>query len=62
MCEYCRQFPHDPRCPEAPTPPVFAECEDCGTEIYEGDEYYEIAGQNFCEACVRGGYRTAEVD
>lgn len=61
-CEYCRQSPHDPRCPNAPEPPVFAECEACGMEIYDGDEYYDIDDHKYCEACVRGGYRTAEVD
>lgn len=62
MCEYCRRFPHHPSCPNAPEPPVFAECEACGMPIYDGDEYYDIDDHKYCEACVRGGYRTAEVD
>lgn len=62
MCEICRHSPCDSRCPNASEPPVFAECEACGMEIYDGDEYYDIDGFNYCESCVRGGYRTAEVD
>lgn len=61
-CEYCRRIPHDPRCPNAPRPSVFAECEACGMEIYDGDEYYDIDDHKYCESCVRGGYRTAEVE
>lgn len=62
MCEICLRTPCHPRCPNAPEPPVFDECEACGAEIYEGDEYYEIDGHNYCEACVNGGYKTAEID
>ena len=61
MCEYCRSFPHHPRCPDAPEPPIYDYCESCGEPIYDGDEYYDIDDHKFCEACVRGGYRTAEV-
>jgi hypothetical protein len=61
MCIYCHSFPHDARCPNAPEPPLFGRCEECGAEIYDGDEYYEIGDHVFCEACVKGGYRTAEV-
>lgn len=61
-CEYCRQYPHHPRCPEAPPPPIYARCDSCGTKIYDGDEYYEIEGNNYCEACVQGSYKTAEVE
>lgn len=62
MCEICHRTICPGGCPNAPEPPVFAECEACGMEIYIGDEYYEINGQKYCEACVRGGYRTAEED
>ena len=61
-CEYCGRFPHLPGCPLEEDPPIFDYCEACGEEIYDGDEYYEIGGHKFCEACVSGGYRTAEVD
>lgn len=62
MCDVCRTHPCHPRCPNAPEPPVYAECEACGAEIYDGDEYYEIDGRNYCESCVLNGYKTAEVD
>lgn len=62
MCEICRHTPCDSRCPNAPLPPIFAECEACGYEIYDGDEYYEINGHKYCESCVRYSYKTAEVD
>lgn len=62
MCEVCRRNPCHPRCPNAPEPPFFAECDSCGCDIYDGDEYYKIDGHNYCEACVQSGYRTAEVD
>lgn len=61
ICEHCRQNPHHPQCPMADDPPIYAHCEACHEPIYEGDEYYEIDDHNYCEACVRGGYRTAEV-
>lgn len=61
-CEYCRQFPHHPRCPMADEPPIFDHCHECGYEIYDGDEYYEIDGKNYCEACVGSCLRTAEVE
>jgi len=38
MCSICRQIPCDPRCPNAPDPPVFAKCDKCGEYIYVGDE------------------------
>lgn len=62
MCEVCRQYPCDPRCPNAPEPPIFAKCEECGYEIYDGDTYYEIDGKNYCEACVASSLKVAEVD
>ena len=62
MCEYCHRIPHHPRCPNAPEPPIFGHCHKCKTEIYDGDEYYEIDEKKYCEACVKEGYRTAEVN
>lgn len=61
MCEYCRRYICPSGCPNARVPQIFAECEVCRLDIYEGDEYYEIGEHKFCEACVMGGYRTAEV-
>lgn len=62
MCEVCRHYPCDNRCPNAPEPPIFAHCEECGYEIYDGDEYFEIDGKHYCQECIDSCWRTAEVD
>ena len=62
MCTLCHYNPCDSRCPNAPDPPIFAHCHECGEEIYDGDEYFEIDEHCYCEACVYKGYRTAEVE
>ncbi len=62
MCMECHRSPCHPRCPNADDPPVYTECENCGAEIYDGEEFYEIGEHNFCEECVKGGYKTAHVD
>lgn len=61
MCCECHQIPCHPRCPNAPEPPVFAECDACGDPIYDGNDYHKIGDYNFCEACVEGSLRLAEV-
>lgn len=33
-------------------------CENCGQDIRQGDDYYEIGGCKYCDDCVR--YKTAE--
>lgn len=35
-------------------------CSDCGEPIYEGDDYYEIAGDIICEKCIDNYKHTAE--
>lgn len=62
MCEECHQTPCHPRCPNADEPPVVTECDMCGAEIYAGDEYFEIAGGVYCEECIEGCKKEAEVD
>ena len=61
MCDICRQTFCPGSCPNAPEPPTFAKCYECGEKIYDGDGYYAIGDHNYCEACVNGSYRTAEV-
>lgn len=61
MCDVCRQYPCHPQCPNADEPEVYAHCEICDEPIYDGDEYYNLDGHKYCEACVQSGYRTAEV-
>ena len=38
---------------EPPEDVIFAHCDRCGGEIYEGDTYYAIDGQNICVDCLR---------
>lgn len=33
-------------------PKVFAYCEECGGEIYVGENYYEIRDMVFCPWCI----------
>ena len=37
---------HDPQEQQ----PVF-QCEHCGKDMYENEEYYEYEGENLCEDC-----------
>lgn len=62
MCDLCHYSICPSSCPNADEPPVFAKCEICGEPIYDGDEYFEIDDKPYCEACVYGCYRTAEVE
>lgn len=61
MCAECGRTPCHPRCPNAGDPPIFAECDLCGYEIYDGADYYQIGDYRVCEACVEKSQRTAEV-
>ena len=61
MCSECLQTPCHPRCPNAPEQPIYAECDECGDTIYEGNECYEIGDHTFCVSCVENGYKIAEV-
>lgn len=44
--------------PERPLEPpedkrrVVYTCSCCGEPIYEGDEYWELCGSYYCEACI----------
>lgn len=61
-CMYCRKSPHDKRCPLADNLPIFCECDNCGRNIYIGDQYYEIGDKKYCSHCVNEGWNRAEVD
>lgn len=52
MCEHCRQSPHHPRCPLAPSPVGFTNCECCGEPITDGEEYVRIDGVYYHYECV----------
>ena len=40
ICEICRQYPCNARCPNAPEPKICGHCEQCGEELREDYEYY----------------------
>ena len=61
MCDVCRMSPCDSRCPNAPEPEVFGRCINCGRNIYDGDDFYDIGGDYFCEECINDCHTTAEV-
>lgn len=62
MCSICRQTPCSSRCPNAPEPLVFGRCVKCKTKIYDGDDYYNIDGEYYCEDCIDNCRKTAEVE
>lgn len=52
MCDICLRLPCDPRCPNAPEPPMVFVCSGCGDSILDGDDYWDILGEQFCERCI----------
>jgi hypothetical protein len=61
MCSECLQTPCHPRCPNAPEPDAVYYCERCGKRIYDGDGYYDLCDEIWCEECVKDQYHIAEV-
>lgn len=62
MCEICLRSPCHVRCPNAPEPiPVFI-CAECGNDIHDGEDYYEVLGEQFCEHCIDNAKGVAEHD
>ena len=59
MCSECWQTPCHPRCPNAPEPPAVFICSGCSKEIYEGDDYWDIFGEQICEDCMDKAKREA---
>ena len=62
MCEECLQVPCHPRCPNAPGPKAVFVCSGCSHDIYEGDDYWDIMGEQFCEECIDKAKGVAEYD
>lgn len=60
MCDMCWQTPCHPRCPNAPEPLVIHKCIHCGAEIREGESYYDIDGEPWCEDCIKEARTCAE--
>ena len=53
----------DPERPvEPPEPAIVMECDNCGDEIREGDDFFDVPGAGrFCENCMAGWKLTAEL-
>ena len=52
MCSECYCNPCHPSCPNAPkTKPVYI-CDECGDGIYDGEPYYSIEDNFYCESCI----------
>lgn len=62
MCSECFSTPCRMGCPNAPEPTVYSHCAMCGMEIYEGDEYYEVDGKDYCEECIGDCSKIAETE
>ena len=62
MCEICLTTPCDPRCPNAPEPRVVHKCINCGESIREGDTFYDVDGEPWCEVCMKDCRKIAEVE
>lgn len=41
-------------------PEKICECAWCGGPIYEGDEYYDFAGESVCRDCIESAKKKAE--
>lgn len=52
MCDECRMHPCHPRCPNAKEPKRVFICSGCGEDIREGDDYWDILGEQFCKTCI----------
>lgn len=62
MCDICMKKPCDPRCPNAPEPPSVFVCSGCGDLIYDGDDYWDIMGEQWCSECIDDMRRVAVHD
>ena len=62
MCDICNFYKCPPRCPNAPEPKAVFVCSGCGGSIYDGDYYYDVLGEQFCETCIKNSKMEAEYD
>ena len=60
MCEECHRYPCHPQCPNAPGPVVVHSCINCGEDICDGDCFYDMDGEPWCEDCIHNRLKTAE--
>lgn len=59
MCEECRRSPCHNRCPNAIHRAVFI-CSGSGSDIYEGEVYWDLLGEQFSEECIQEAKEEAE--
>lgn len=45
-----------------PEPETVCYCEICGSNIREGDEYYNVGGTIICEDCIRDFKKVATIE
>ena len=62
MCDICMKNPCDPRCPNAPEPPSVFICSGCGDFIYDGDDYVDLLGEQWCMECIDDCKKVAVYD
>ena len=62
MCEICHKSPCPAQCPNADPPEQVYICSGCGQPIYEGEDYYEILGEQFCDNCILDARKEAQYD
>jgi hypothetical protein len=46
--------------PYTPNPPSVFICSGCGRTIYEGEDYYDLMGEQFCQDCINKARRVAK--
>ena len=46
--------------PDGRGPRLCGRCSECGEDINEGDFYYRLGGNDYCERCVNGAFTEAE--
>lgn len=51
MCDICQHNPCLSRCPNSPEPEKVYQCECCGEDIVEGEEYIKIYDNYYHEDC-----------
>ena len=62
MCELCLSSPCPSSCPNAPEPKAVFICSGCGERIVEGDSYWDIMGEQWCEECIDQARKEAVYD
>lgn len=49
FAEYDEQLPSE----DKPT----TRCDICGEPLYDGDAYYDVMGEKYCESCMKDAFR-----